>query len=49
LALVQRFVERHGGWVELESEENEGTHVTVYLPKEAATDAAHPELFDKIA
>jgi len=45
LALVQRFVERHGGWVELESEENEGTHVTVYLPKEAATDAAHPELF----
>jgi len=49
LALVQRFVERHGGWVELESEENEGTHVTVYLPKEALTDAAHPELFDKIA
>lgn len=49
LALVQRFVERHGGWVELESEEGEGTHVTVYLPKEAATDAAHPELFDKIA
>ena len=45
LALVQRFVERHGGWVELESEENEGTHVTVYLPKEAATDGAHPELF----
>jgi len=45
LALVQRFVQRHGGWVELESEEGEGTHVTVYLPKEAATDAAHPELF----
>ena len=45
LALVQRFVQRHGGWVELESEENEGTHVTIYLPKEAATDAAHPELF----
>ncbi len=45
LALVQRFVERHGGWVELESEEDEGTHVTVYLPKEANTDAAHPELF----
>ncbi len=45
LALVQRFVERHGGWVELESEEDEGTHVTVYLPKEASTDAAHPELF----
>jgi len=45
LALVQRFVERHGGWVELESEEGEGTHVTCYLPREAATDAAHPELF----
>ena len=45
LALVQRFVQRHGGWVELESEEDEGTHVTIYLPKEAATDAAHPELF----
>ncbi|WP_409432387.1 ATP-binding protein [Litorimonas sp. RW-G-Af-16] len=45
LALVQRFVERHGGWVELESQEGEGTHVTCYLPKEAATDSAHPELF----
>ena len=45
LALVQRFVQRHGGWVELESEEDEGTHVTIYLPKEATTDAAHPELF----
>ncbi len=44
LALVQRFVEAHGGWVELESEEGEGTHVTCYLPKEAPTDAAHPEL-----
>ncbi len=48
LALVQRFVQRHGGWVELESEEGEGTHVTVYLPKEAATDAAHPELFANV-
>jgi len=44
LALVQRFVERHGGWVELESEEGEGTHVTCYLPREAAINAAHPEL-----
>jgi len=44
LALVQRFVERHGGWVELESEEGQGTHVTCYLPREAATTAAHPEL-----
>ena len=46
LALVQRFVERHGGWVELESDEGAGTHVTCYLPKEAAADAGHPELFE---
>lgn len=44
LALVQRFVEQHGGWVELESEEGEGTHVTIYLPREAAIESAHPEL-----
>lgn len=47
LALVQRFVERHGGWVELESDEGQGTHVTCYLPKEAAVDAGHPELFEE--
>lgn len=46
LALVQRFVERHGGWVELESDEGQGTHVTCYLPKEAAADAGYPELFE---
>ncbi|MEP1229495.1 MAG: ATP-binding protein, partial [Litorimonas sp.] len=46
LALVQRFVERHGGWVELESAEGEGTHVTCYLPEKASTQAAHPELFE---
>ena len=45
LALVQRFIERHGGWVELESTEGEGTHVTCYLPDEASTQGAHPELF----
>ncbi len=49
LALVQRFVERHGGWVELESEEGKGTHVTFYMPKEAATAAAHPEFEFKVA
>ncbi len=43
LSLVQKFVEQHGGWVDLESEEGEGTHVTIYLPKEAATTQAHPE------
>ncbi len=46
LALVQRFVECHGGWVELESGEGEGTHVTCYLPKEASPTAGHPELFE---
>jgi len=46
LALVQRFVERHGGWVELESTEGEGTHVTCYLPDQASTQGAHPELFE---
>ncbi|NNE58611.1 MAG: tyrosine protein kinase [Hellea sp.] len=49
LALVQRFVERHGGWVELESEEGQGTYVTFYMPKEAAIDAAHPEFEFKVA
>ena len=44
LALVQRFVEAHGGWVELESEEGEGTHVTCYLPKDASRENAAPEL-----
>ena len=44
LALVERFVDRHGGWVELESEEGKGTHVTCHLPKMASLDTAHPEL-----
>ncbi len=46
LTLVQRIIERHGGWVELDSVEGQGTHVSCYLPQEAATDAAHPELFE---
>ena len=46
LTLVQRIIERHGGWVELDSMEGRGTHVTCYLPREASTDAAHPELFE---
>ena len=44
LALVERFVNRHGGWVELESEEGKGTFVTCHLPKMAAKNAAIPEL-----
>jgi signal transduction histidine kinase len=47
LALVDRFVERHGGWVELESDEGLGTHVTCYLPAEAAAESGHPELFGR--
>lgn len=45
LTLVQRIIEAHGGWVELDSVEQKGTHVTCYLPQQASTDAAHPELF----
>ena len=44
LALVERFVARHGGWVELESEEGKGTYVICHLPKMAPIDAAVPEL-----
>lgn len=49
LALVQRFVEQHGGWVELESEEGQGTHVTFYMPRQANTKEAHPEFAFKVA
>ncbi len=44
LALVQRFVEVHGGWVDLDSEEDEGTHVTCYLPPKAPYTDGRPEL-----
>ena len=44
----QRFIEAHGGWVELESEEGQGTHVTCYLPKEAPSESGQPELNFKI-
>jgi len=33
LALVNRFVELHGGWVELESRDGQGTRVTCHLPR----------------
>ena len=48
LTLVQRIIERHGGWVELDSVEGQGTHVSCYLPREASTSAAHPELFEVV-
>ncbi|MBL4853550.1 MAG: PAS-domain containing protein [Robiginitomaculum sp.] len=44
LALVERFVARHGGWVELESEEGKGTHIICHLPRQAVLEGAEPEL-----
>ena len=44
LALVERFVARHGGWIELESEEGTGTHIICHLPREAVLEGAEPEL-----
>lgn len=44
LALVERFVDLHGGWTALESDEGKGTLVTCHLPRYARTDAAAPEL-----
>ena len=44
LALVQRFIEVHGGWVDLASEEDQGTHVTCYLPAVAPASTGRPEL-----
>ncbi|MGB6229227.1 MAG: ATP-binding protein [Litorimonas sp.] len=48
LTLVQRIIDRHGGWVELDSVEGQGTHVSCYLPRESSVDAAHPELFEVV-
>lgn len=44
LALVERFIARHGGWVELESDEGKGTHIICHLPREAILEGAEPEL-----
>ena len=35
LALVNRFIELHHGWVELESQPGQGTRVTCHLPRRA--------------
>jgi len=35
LALVNRFIELHHGWVELESQTGAGTRVTCHLPRKA--------------
>jgi len=42
---VQRIIDQHGGWVELDSVEGQGTHVSCYLPREADLAGAVPELF----
>jgi signal transduction histidine kinase len=41
LALVNRFIELHNGWVELESTVGEGTRVTCHLPR--SVEASAPE------
>ena len=41
LALVNRFVELHGGWVEIDSEEGRGTLVRCHLPRRASSERTH--------
>lgn len=43
LALVQRLVSLHGGWVRMESAPSEGTRVTCFLPAEPRSLEAPPE------
>ena len=40
LALVNRFIELHHGWVELESQPGQGTRVTCHLPRKTSTQKA---------
>ncbi len=40
LALVQRFVTLHGGWVRMDSKPDEGTRITCFLPTDASSGAA---------
>lgn len=39
LSLVKSFVEMHGGWVDLQSVENEGTTISLNLPKSLYLDS----------
>lgn len=32
LAISRQIIEKHGGWIEIESEVNQGTRITFYLP-----------------
>ena len=42
LALVNRFIELHDGWVELKSAPGEGTTVTCHLPRRTEAHAGQP-------
>ncbi|MSP94642.1 MAG: PAS domain-containing sensor histidine kinase [Alphaproteobacteria bacterium] len=44
LALVNRFVELHDGWVELESQQGQGTRATCHLPRNPQKRRAEPDL-----
>jgi signal transduction histidine kinase len=44
LALVKSFVQMHGGWVSLTSQEGKGTSVICHLPRRARKDHAEPEI-----
>jgi signal transduction histidine kinase len=43
LALVKSFVQLHGGWVSLTSQEGKGTSVMCHLPRRALQDLAEPQ------
>lgn len=43
LALVKSFVQMHGGWVSLTSQEGKGTSVICHLPRRARQDHAEPD------
>ncbi len=43
LALVNRFLELHDGWVEIESNSDSGTLVRCHLPRRIHDDEPHPE------
>lgn len=47
LALVNRFIELHDGWVEIESGETSGTLVRCHLPRRVHDDDAAPEPGDQ--
>lgn len=48
LALVKHFIEAHGGWVKLESQENEGTRVSCHLPHDAIINSGQQDMFQPL-